>query len=493
MARSHASDVRARPRRLVGAWPLVPQALGRHPLVLDGGGVLGTGVRGRPWDDRDLGLVRHGGSVSFRSPALTGVAELLGGAGWPASSPSGPARSHWCSTGTSGRPGGASRGSSWFLPPTSWRSSSSRVCRPATPPARSQARLRADPVLSVGSRHRDDGRGEHASALSLRPPVVTPCQDLGQYRRRAHDRGHVLEPGLPRRALPERRRGGDLARSLARPVDTVVVRHMAPAEPPTLKKGDALLRRSRLTFGIDAEPPFSSHDQAREVAPVGRVSQWAVRRPWRALLTWVRIMVAVGFLGVRFGGDYNDNFELAGHRVDHRTGPARRRDRRRRRHWCRPRGPGRLALGVRSGHRLRCGGDDDRAAHGALDAPGRDLRHHPVRRPAGYRLPGAGDHPGRRDRQWRRGLVDPEQPELSPEAEGAQAHFGQAGVSPDGTVAYATVQSRGCPSSDLNTEHVVAALDPIKEQNGADGLEVGANGDLRLRRRRAAVVGVASA
>ena len=43
---------------------------------------------------------------------------------------------------------------------------------------------------------------------------------------------------------------------------------------------------------------------------MGRVSQWAVRRPWYALLTWVGIMVVVGILGTSFGGDYNDNFEL---------------------------------------------------------------------------------------------------------------------------------------------------------------------------------------
>ena len=43
---------------------------------------------------------------------------------------------------------------------------------------------------------------------------------------------------------------------------------------------------------------------------MGRVSQWAVRRPWYALLTWIGIMIVVGILGTRFGGDYNDNFEL---------------------------------------------------------------------------------------------------------------------------------------------------------------------------------------
>ena len=44
---------------------------------------------------------------------------------------------------------------------------------------------------------------------------------------------------------------------------------------------------------------------------MGRVSQWAVRRPVYALLTWIGIMVASSASsGRRFGGDYNDNFEL---------------------------------------------------------------------------------------------------------------------------------------------------------------------------------------
>ena len=43
---------------------------------------------------------------------------------------------------------------------------------------------------------------------------------------------------------------------------------------------------------------------------MGRVSQGAVRRPWYALVTWAGIMILVGLLSVRFGGDYNDNFEL---------------------------------------------------------------------------------------------------------------------------------------------------------------------------------------
>ena len=43
---------------------------------------------------------------------------------------------------------------------------------------------------------------------------------------------------------------------------------------------------------------------------MGRVSEWAVRRPVYALLTWLGIMAAVVVLGLTVGGDYNDNFQL---------------------------------------------------------------------------------------------------------------------------------------------------------------------------------------
>ena len=56
------------------------------------------------------------------------------------------------------------------------------------------------------------------------------------------------------------------------------------------------------------------------------------------------------------------------------------------------------------------------------------------------------------------------------------AHFGQAGVSPDGTVAYATVTFEGKDFNDLSTADVTTALNLIKAQNGKDGLQVGANG-----------------
>ncbi|HEX5018942.1 MAG TPA: MMPL family transporter, partial [Actinomycetes bacterium] len=71
-----------------------------------------------------------------------------------------------------------------------------------------------------------------------------------------------------------------------------------------------------------------------------------------------------------------------------------------------------------------------------------------------------------------------EQPveEPSPEAAGALAHFGQSGISPDETVAYATVTFEGETFDDLDSAAIEKVLEPIKDQNGEDGLEVGANG-----------------
>ena len=48
-------------------------------------------------------------------------------------------------------------------------------------------------------------------------------------------------------------------------------------------------------------------------------------------------------------------------------------------------------------------------------------------------------------------------------------------MSPDGTVAYATVTFKGKEFGDLDTANVTNVLDRIKAQNGHDGLQVGAN------------------
>lgn len=203
---------------------------------------------------------------------------------------------------------------------------------------------------------------------------------------------------------------------------------------------------------------------------MGRVSQWAVRRPWYALLAWVGLMVMVALLGVRFGGDYNDNFELPD------TESTTAQD----------------LLGDLSGGGAGTGAGlegqvvwqpgsgqvTDPAPEAAMTdlltglsaSPGVSCVITPFGEPLGSECPeqppaqGGGGEPGQ------------EQPELSAEAEGALAHFGQAGVSPDGRVAFATVVFEGQSFDDLDTAEIVAALDLVTAQHGSDDLQVGANG-----------------
>ncbi len=202
---------------------------------------------------------------------------------------------------------------------------------------------------------------------------------------------------------------------------------------------------------------------------MGRVSQWAVRRPWYALLSWVGIMIVVGLLGARFGGDYNDNFELP----DTESTTAQE-----------------LLAGLSGGGAGTGAGLEGQVVWRPVSGQATDASAKvtmtelltqlsrssgvscvltPFAEPVGTGCP---EQPAEQSG----GGAEAEQPPMSPEAESAQAHFGQSGLSPDGTVAYATVMFEGQSFDDLNTDDVVAALDLIKAQNGADGLQVGANG-----------------
>ncbi len=49
---------------------------------------------------------------------------------------------------------------------------------------------------------------------------------------------------------------------------------------------------------------------------MGRISQWAVRQPIVALVTWLVLMIGIVVASVLYGGEYNDDFELPEHRVD---------------------------------------------------------------------------------------------------------------------------------------------------------------------------------
>src|SRR4051812_37664729 len=203
---------------------------------------------------------------------------------------------------------------------------------------------------------------------------------------------------------------------------------------------------------------------------MGRVSQWAIRRPVYALLTWLGIMIAVGVLGVRFGGDYNDNFQLPD--TESTTaqdllqqlqgggaGTGAGLD-------------GQIVWKADSG---KATDPQNKAAMTALltrlsTSPGVACVVTPFGDPLGTQCP---KQPAGQGGQ---GGGGGQQPQLSPAGQGAMAHFGQAGVSPDGSVAYGTVTYAGKTFSDVSTADITKALDAVKAQNGSDGLQVGANG-----------------
>ncbi len=209
---------------------------------------------------------------------------------------------------------------------------------------------------------------------------------------------------------------------------------------------------------------------------MGRVSQWAVRRPWLALGTWLALIAVIVVLATQFGGDYNDNFELPD------TESTTAQDL-----------LGELSGSAGTGAGLEgqvvwsseTGDVSDAAAKAAITGVLEEVSTSegvlcvvsPFDEQFGDSCPeqpadqGDGEGAGG-------GQGGGEQPaeDQSPEAEGASAHFGQAGISPDGTVAYATVTFEGATFDDLNTENILAALDPIEAENGKDGLQVGANG-----------------
>ena len=199
-----------------------------------------------------------------------------------------------------------------------------------------------------------------------------------------------------------------------------------------------------------------------------RISQWAVRHPWLGLASWLLLIVLIGVLYSQFKGDYNDNFNLPD--SESTTAQDMLSD---------------LAGGAGTGSGLEgqivwradSGSAVDAGPAAAMGAviselaalPGVVCVISPLGEPQGAACPAIAAPPGA-------GEGGQEQPELPPEALGPMSHFGQAGVSPDGTVAYATVLFAGESFSDLPTEQVASALAVVKAQDGQDGLTVGANG-----------------
>ena len=204
---------------------------------------------------------------------------------------------------------------------------------------------------------------------------------------------------------------------------------------------------------------------------MGRVSQWAVRRPWYALLSWVGIMFAIGILGTRFGGDYNNNFQLpdtesttAQDLLSNLSGGS---------------GTG-TGLDGQVVWKPESGKATEGSTAAAMTALLTELSKSPsvtcVITPLGAPIGSACPKQPAGQAQGQGGQGAQQTQPSSPAAQGALAHFGQSGVSPDGSVAYATVMFKGKTYNDLSTAEVTDALNLIKAQNGNDGLQVGANG-----------------
>ncbi len=203
---------------------------------------------------------------------------------------------------------------------------------------------------------------------------------------------------------------------------------------------------------------------------MGRISQWAVRHPVFGLASWLFLVALIAVLYTQFKGDYNDNFNLP----DSESTTAQD-----------------LLKGLSGGAgtgsglegqvvwRVDSGKANDPASAAAVAAalakvatkPGVACVISPFGQPQGASCPPQQAPAGQAGQGQGQA-----QGQVPADAQGPLAHFGQAGVSPDGRIAYATVLFTGKSFSDLSTDHVAAALDLVKGVNGQNGLTVGANG-----------------
>ncbi len=186
-------------------------------------------------------------------------------------------------------------------------------------------------------------------------------------------------------------------------------------------------------------------------------------------------MIIIGVVGTKFGGDYNDNFELPD------TESTTAQDL-----------LGNLSSGAGTGAGLEgqivwgvsSGQVTDSTVESTMTelltkastSPGVSCVQTPYGDPLGSGCPEPPSGQSDANPPADDGAPPPPAEPLSPEAEGPNAHFGQAGVSPDGSVAYATVTFEGASFDDLNTDEISAVLDLVKEENGSGDLQVGANG-----------------
>ena len=213
---------------------------------------------------------------------------------------------------------------------------------------------------------------------------------------------------------------------------------------------------------------------------MGPLSRWAVNRPWTALAAWVLLAVLIGFSGARWGGSYNDSFELP----DTESAAAQE---------LLSQVPGvedALAeANVKVVWSPESGAATDptvqAAATGLLtgiaDNPSVTCVVTPYGPPLGDACPdpgaagaGAGADQGAGS-AGQDGAGSAEAPQPTPEQAKVLAGLGPAGISVDGTVAYATL-TFGAPVGEIPLEDVDAVLADLEAADGVDGLQVGASG-----------------
>ncbi len=192
---------------------------------------------------------------------------------------------------------------------------------------------------------------------------------------------------------------------------------------------------------------------------MGGVSRWAVRRPWSALGVWLLMAVLVGGLAARFGGTYNDSFELP----DTESAMAQE---------LLASVPGVSESLTAATAKVVWSPASDPQASADVTAMLTEISQIPsvgcVLTP--YGAPIGDDCPPATDPAAAAIPAD-----LPPEQLQVLAGMGPAGVSIDGSVGFATVvfatEVQELPLADAN-----AVLDAVTAANGVDGMQVGVSG-----------------
>ncbi len=213
---------------------------------------------------------------------------------------------------------------------------------------------------------------------------------------------------------------------------------------------------------------------------MGRISRWAVLRPWQALAAWVVMAVTVGALAVGLGGVYNNTFELP----DTESADAQEL-------LLQIPGAG-DALTVASAKvvwRPDAGAASDSAVQQTVTEALTEIAGigsvacvvHPYGAPLGQGCPEAQAAPGSDESAAgeQGGQAPGEGAAAPPDADQAKvlAGLGPAGFSVDGEVGFATVSFTE-DAEDVPGADAEAVLEAVAAADAADGLVVGANGQV---------------